>query len=554
MNKRFGLLLLLAFCCLTSGRAQSTAQASAPVRLLVRLQEPLAGETSPAARPGESPAAQRFEQLNRRYAAEQVQELNPGKLRSKGDTEAPAMYLIVLPTGTDAERAVRDYEQTGLFRYVELDGQGQGGGALSVVPNDALYGRQWHLKNNGTFPLASARPGADIRMEDAWAITPGDSTLTVAIIDSGCKLDHPEFAGRIWRNRREIPGNGLDDDGNGYVDDVAGWNFVAANNNPVDDHGHGTNVTSILGATGNNGLGFAGVDWRCKLMVCKGLNAQNNGFYSWWISGIYYAVGNGARVINMSLGGLSPSQAMQDAVAFANQRGVVVAACMMNNNNAVVNYPAGLTGVIGVGATNPDDSRAAPFFWSATSGSNFGQHLSVVAPGNYIYGLNHLSNTNFNSYWGGTSQATPLVAGVASLLLGLRPALSPAQVKTIIESSADDLVGNPAEDALGWDPYYGHGRLNAARALAAVVSSSKSTPGAAPAFRLFPNPAQGSVTLHLADARLLRHSVQVFNSLGQLVSQHPLTGFTQQMPLHLAAGAYWVTVAGSPGGLRLLVE
>jgi hypothetical protein len=143
---------------------------------------------------------------------------------------------------------------------------------------------------------------------------------------------------------------------------------------------------------------------------------------------------------------------------------------------------------------------------------------------------------------------------VASLLLGLRPALSPAQVKTIIESSADDLVGNPAEDAMGWDPYYGHGRLNAALALAAVVSSSKSAPGAAPAFRLFPNPAQGSVTLHLADARLLRHSVQVFNSLGQLVSQHPLTGLTQQLPLHLAAGAYWVTVAGSPGGLRLLVE
>ena len=248
--------------------------------------------------------------------------------------------------------------------------------------------------------------------------------MTVAIIDSGCKLDHPEFAQRIWRNQKEIAGNGLDDDGNGYIDDVRGWDFAANDNNPTDDHGHGTNVTGIVGASGNNEVGYAGVNWACKLMVCKGLDSQNNGFYSWWTSAIYYAVNNGARVINMSLGGLSASQAMQDAVDYATQQGVVVVACMMNTNTSTPYYPAALTGVVAVGSTDPNDARSSPFFWSASSGSNYGAHLSVVAPGNDIYGLSYLSNTNYNSYWGGTSQATPHVAGLVSLLLTLRPQLT----------------------------------------------------------------------------------------------------------------------------------
>lgn len=548
------LLSLLPFMAAGwAAQAQPTTQLAAPARLIVRLQDNLRTALQQKSLSGKThPAAALFEQLNRSHGAEQVQALNPGK--SAATADAPAMYLIALPAGTDAQQAIHDYEQTGLFRYVELDAVGQGGGVKGLVPTDAQYARQWYLKNDGSFSQSPARAGADIKMEDAWAITQGDSTVTVAIIDSGCKLDHPEFARRIWRNRLEIANNGIDDDHNGYVDDVTGWNFVVNTNSPLDDLGHGTNVAGIIGATGNNGIGYAGVNWNCKLMICKGINAQNSGFYSWWTSGIYYAVDNGARVINMSLGGTSTSQAMQDAITYATQHRVVVVACMMNNNNNITNYPAGMTGVISVGATNPNDSRANPFSWSATSGSNFGQHISVVAPGNYIYGLDYQSNTNYNTYWGGTSQATPQVAALASLMLSLQPSLTPLQVKSIIQNTADDRVGPATEDVLGWDQYFGYGRINAPRALMSIITSTQPSQAAVAGFQLYPNPAHGSATLRVTDARLLQQQVQVFNGLGQLVSRQQLTGLNQELSVPKAAGAYWVTVAGTSGGLRLLVE
>lgn len=539
-----GLLLL-------AGAQSSLAQSATPApRLLLRINDQVAAQQRQAGQPVEQFPA--FEQLNRAHQVLQVQALNPGQAEAAAG--APAVYMVELPAGTDARKALREYQQTNLFRYVELDGEGSGGGTTGITPNDPQYAiRQWSLSNTGSFPLSPARVGADIRMQDAWAISTGDSSITVATIDSGGKLSHPEFSRRIWRNRQEIPANGIDDDNNGYVDDVQGWNFVSNTNDPTDDYGHGTNVMGIIGATGNNGVGFAGVNWGCKLMVCKGINAQNSGFYSWWTSAIYYATNNGARVINMSLGGTSTSQTMQDAVTYAVQHGVVVVACMMNTNSSVPYYPAALTGVIAVGSTNPNDTRSSPFFWSASSGSNYGSHISLVAPGNYIYGLHYLFDTNYGSYWGGTSQATPHVAGVASLLLTLRPLLTPAQVKTILQSSADDGVGNPGEDVPGWDQYYGFGRLNAARALTAVVTGT-SVPRSlsSTALRLYPNPARHQLMLQTTEAQLLNRPVRIFNTLGQLVQQHPRFTANLQLSLALPPGVYWVTVGSA--GSRLLVE
>jgi thermitase len=520
-----------------------------PVRLLVGLLETvtpaggLPGQTSQA-------ADTRFARLNRQYAAIRVQSLTPVTSGT-----ARAIYVVELPAGTDAQQAVRAYQQTGLFRYVELDGMGHGGGSLGTSPSDTQYGRQWGLRNNGVFPLTAARAGADIKMEDAWTISKGDSSITVAIIDSGCKLDHPDLAGRIWRNRREIAGNGIDDDHNGYVDDVSGWNFVSETNDPSDDYGHGTNVTGIVGANGNNSLGYAGVNWGCKLLICKGLNSSSNGYYSWWASAIYYAVANGARVINMSEGGTATSQTLQDAVTYATQHGVVVVACMMNENSGVFNYPAGLTGVIAVGATTPVDTRAVPFPWSATSGSNFGPHLTLVAPGNYIYGLHYLSPTNYATYWSGTSQATPYVAGVVSLLLTLQPQLTPSQVKTILQQTADDQVGNPVEDVAGWDPYYGFGRLNAARALqAAQALPTRLAQASVNKWQLYPNPARESLTFTTTDATLLTRELAVVNSVGQLVYRRAVSNLSESFALALPPGVYWVTVAGSAGGRSLVVQ
>ena len=407
----------------------------------------------------------RIDSVTQRFHAVKVINQSTGKKSNQN------IHIIQFPEGTNIQQVIDAYYKTGIIEYAEPDYVGSGGG----MPNDQYYFRQWGLKNDGTFSLLPSTPGADIDMEKAWDIEQGDSNIVVAIIDSGVKLDHPELAGRIWNNYNEIPDNGIDDDGNGYVDDVQGWDFANSDMNPTDDYGHGTNVAGIIGANGNNSIGYAGVDWNCKLMILKALDNNNYGFYSWWASAIYYAVDNGAKVINMSLGGSSTSSTLKNAIKYAINNGVVVVACMMNTNSNTIFYPAGFSGVIAVGSTDPDDTRSNPFFWSSTSGSNFGSHISVVAPGNYIYGLNYQSNTNYNSYWGGTSQATPYVTGLASLLLAQDPTRTPAQIKSIIEATAEDQVGNPSEDTPGWDQYFGYGRINAFNALSVNLGSTTSS-------------------------------------------------------------------------------
>jgi hypothetical protein len=357
---------------------------------------------------------------------------------------------------------IAELQSTRLFEYVEEDFTGTSGGATSVTPNDTYFYRQWGFSNNGTFN-AQATAGADVKMPDAWSKTTGNTGTIVCVLDAGLKLDHPEFAGRIWVNAGEIANNDIDDDGNGYTDDVNGWDWAYADNNPTDDFGHGTNVTGIIGANANNNAGYAGVNWNCKLMIGKILNSANSGFYSWWTSGIYYAVAEGAKVINMSVGGTSFSQSMKDACDFAYNNNVTILACMMNTNNNVANYPAAYSSTIAVGATTVNDYRASPFAWGG--GSNYGPHIDVVAPGNYIYGLAYNSDINYNTSWSGTSQATPLVAGIVSLMYGLKPSLTVSEVRNILQTTATDMVGNPVEDVAGFDQYMGYGRVNASTAL-----------------------------------------------------------------------------------------
>ncbi len=464
-------------------------------------------------------------------------------------SETPKVYVIQFPEGTDLAPILQAYRALPVVANAEHDAMGGGGGQRSFVPNDPEYFRQWGLKNDGTFSLHPATAGADIDMENAWDIEQGSDNVTVAIIDSGARLQHPDFAGRIWTNTAEIPGNGIDDDGNGYIDDVTGWDFANNDNDPTDDQGHGTNVASIVGAVGNNEIGFAGVDMNCKLMILKALNSSNQGWYSWWVEAMYYAVDNGANVINMSLGGTDPFAEMQTAVDHALQNNVLVVACMMNTNASTPFIPAALNGVLSVGATSPDDSRAVPFNWSSSSGSNYGSHIDVVAPGDYVYGLHFNSDAVFTSFWSGTSQATPHVAALASLLIAQDPTSTPGEVADIIRNTAEDQVGDPLEDLPGWDQYYGHGRINAFLALGGSVGIERA---AAPTFSLYPNPTTGVLNLTLNEPSF----ISLIDGSGRTVLDQRYTAGLHVLDAGTAPGVYLVRVTSEQehSSMRLVVQ
>lgn len=483
--------------------------------------------------------------LNERNGIERISAL--------GNRLLTRTYVFDLSNEQQATELIDAYMQTGLFEYVEPNYIGKGGGlsaAPPIIPNDQFYYRQYGFNNDGTFTLGNATTDADIDMAEAWDITTGSSNVVLAVLDAGLKMDHPEFAGRVWSNSNEVA-DGSDSDNNSYVDDINGWDFANNDNNPTDDHGHGTNVAGIAASNGNNNVGYAGADWACQIMPLKILDNQNSGFYSWWVDAIYYAVDNGANVLNMSVGGGSFSSAMEDAVDYALAQNVTIVACMMNYNSSAPQYPAAYASTIAVGATNPDDTRAVPFFWDPQSGSNYGTHIDVVAPGNYIYGPSYSSNTNYNSYWGGTSQATPMVAGISTLLLAVNPALNPTQIKAILQQTAEDQVGNSNEDVAGFDQYFGHGRVNAYDALLLGQSvTSSALVQDAYSVLAYPNPCTKEVRI-TADAPT--SNIGLFDLTGKQVA---LANGNVVSVAHLNSGMYVLkgTVAGSPFAQRILVS
>lgn len=458
----------------------------------------------------------RIPQSDKKFNHEELDNINKkNRVQSiilSGNKKKKDTYILNFESNQNIDHLIKQYKNSNLFEYVEPDFIGTGGGKkieLQSIPNDTYFSRQYGLYNDGTFSLSSATNDADIDMDLGWDIEQGDQSIIVAVLDSGIKLDHPEFSGRLWTNPNETL-NGIDDDNNGYIDDINGWDFANNDDDPTDDHGHGTNVTGIIGANSNNNLGYSGIDWNCKLMIGKILDENNSGYYSWWTDAIYYAVDNGAKVINMSVGGSGFSSSMKDAIDYAYNNGVTVVACMMNENNNTTFYPAGYQNTIAVGATNPNDERSAPFFWSTTSGSNYGNHIDVVAPGNYIYGLDHQSDTNYNFYWGGTSQAAPLVTGLSSLLLAQDADKTPDDIRSIIRSTAEDQLGNISEDISGFDIYYGYGRVNAYEAL--LQSSLSINEITNPKnLSIFPNPVSTFATVNSA---LKFNTVLIHNILG----------------------------------------
>lgn len=312
----------------------------------------------------------------------------------------------------------------------------------------------------------------------AWDIEDGGrNPVIVAYVDTGLDYVHPEIARRnVWVNPKEIAENGIDDDKNGYVDDVIGWNFIDNNNDPWDNDGHGTFTAGVVAATMNNAEGIAGINRGVKIMPLKALNFLGRGSISHMVQAIVYAADNGARIINMSIEQLEPekSRALQWAVDYAHKKGVlvVVAAGNQGHDTATIS-PSGLNHVMTVTATDTHDRRMGF--------SNWGKYVRIAAPGEEILSLrarrtdlvlmagskDYKAGRGFlgpqNKYYHatGTSFAAPFVTGAASLILARNPRLTPAQVERMLLMSADDV------ESPGWDQLTGYGRLNIRKALEA---------------------------------------------------------------------------------------
>lgn len=322
----------------------------------------------------------------------------------------------------------------------------------ALLPNDTLFSSQWGLKS---VPLA------DIKAPAAWDITRGSSSTVIAVIDGGVDVEHEDLRDKIWDNPGEIAGNNADDDGNGFIDDVHGWDFVEGRSTAI-AHNHGTHVAGIAAAGSNNGVGIAGVDWSARIMSVRVLTSFGIGGEENIIRGIDYAVAEGADIINLSLVG-RPSLALLAAIENAYAAGVVVVAAAGNSGVATdfsTVYPvcaerAGVNMVLGVAALD-DKGKPALF-------SNYGRCVDVAAPGKRI--VSTVVGGRYKTM-SGTSMSAPFAAGVAGLYLALNPGASPADVISAV-STGDSFVGERAEQ---WNARY-KGRLTAARVVGAPADT-----------------------------------------------------------------------------------
>lgn len=318
------------------------------------------------------------------------------------------LVRVKLAPGVSSSKALNEYSSSPLVEYVQPNYLYH---AL-LAPDDPHYWRQWGM------PAIAA--------EQAWKITMGTPEVVVAVLDTGIDLNHPDLAQNM----------------------VNGINIINPGLLPQDDHGHGTHVAGIVAAVTNNGVGVAGVAGNCSLMPVKVLDSDGGGTDFGVAQGIQWAADNGARVINLSLGGPEYSKALEDAVKYARAKGSLIVAAAGNEGSNKILYPAAFADAIAVGATDIDDELA--YF------SNYGNALDIVAPGVSIFST--VWDDSYD-YMSGTSMSAPHVAGVAALVLSYNPDYTLEQVESAIINNTDDL-GAP-----GWDPYYGHGRLNAWAAL-----------------------------------------------------------------------------------------
>jgi thermitase len=304
----------------------------------------------------------------------------------------------------------------------------------SQTVSDPLFNELWGLKNigqtdrNGT----QGKVGSDMKVEQAWQQGyTGNKNIVVAVIDTGMDLNHPDLAAQLYKNPNEIPGNNIDDDGNGFIDDVSGWNFAAGTNLPQDDQDHGTHCSGTIGAVKND-QGVVGVAWNVSIMPIKFLDASGSGTLANAIQAVQYATLMNVKITSNSWGGPGFSQALKDAIEQSKQNGILFVAAAGNSgrsNDSTANYPSNyaVDNVLAVAATGNRDQLA--------SFSNYGKKtVHVAAPGVDV--LSSIRNGKYGKM-SGTSMATPHVAGAAVVLWATNTAYTYLDIKERLIKSSD---------------------------------------------------------------------------------------------------------------------
>jgi subtilisin family serine protease len=380
------------------------------------------------------------------------------------------LYTLTFSPTWDAKAVAEEFSRDPNLEFAEPNYYVH----MSAVPNDTFYAtKQWHLNNTGQ---TGGTPLADIRAEWAWDANKGSTSVVIGIVDSGIDLDHPDLTANLWHNTDD-PVNGVDDDGNGYIDDYDGWDFFSNDRTPEPVPGagtndgviHGTHVAGIVSAVTNNGVGVAGVSWTSKVMAVKILDNNGDSTTTKAVNGMKYAVDNGAQIINCSFGG--PYNLTFDAaVDYIYGLGGLLVVSAGNDDvdidvsrESPVCNDRGSNKVLGVASTDDDDAKS--------SFSNYGAtYVDVCAPGSSIYST-YFDNgvAPFNVAYGlasGTSMSAPVVSGIAALLKSQNSTLTNTQLTQALRASADNV---------GLGSTMGTGRVNARAALALVIGTASPT-------------------------------------------------------------------------------
>ncbi len=361
------------------------------------------------------------------------------------------IYKLKFKPGTDILAALSKYQQDPHVEYAGLNYIYH-----TTFPDDVNFSKLWGMHNTGQ---TGGTVDADIDAAEAWGINTGNSGVVVAVIDTGVDYNHEDLAANMWVNSGEIPGDGLDNDGNGYADDVHGINAIDDSGDPMDDNSHGTHTAGTIGGVGNNGIGVVGVNWNVSIMALKFLSSGGSGYTDDAIACIDYAITMGANVMSNSWGGGGFDQALKDAIEAAGSANILFIAAAGNNgsdNDASPFYPASFdsNNIIAVAATDDDDKLAGFSNYGATS-------VDVAAPGVDIYST---IPGGAYAYKSGTSMAAPHVAGLVGLILAqYGTGSSFMDVKTRVLAAIDqppDIAGKVLTS----------GRINALKALADAVS------------------------------------------------------------------------------------